>query len=218
MRLHKKRRTLKQKIQLKCFYGICIIIVCCTVVFIQYDRNVLPVAIEISEKYATTKVNEEISKAVEGVVSEKELKSSDFYTNAVNTEGRINYMSVDTLLINQICGKVASDVSKGLNEMSGNKMKLPVGVFSGINLLSHYGPKCTVRVSPIGDAVVDYETNFEAVGINQVSFQVWLKVETDVSIANPMYDRSMKISRRLMLVDTVFNGEVPEAYLDINRK
>jgi len=65
----------------------------------------------------------------------------------------------------------------------------------------------------MGNAQVDYETGFEAVGINQVNFQVWLKVDSVIAVVNPLQRQEITVSRKVSLVNTVITGEVPSVYL-----
>lgn len=218
MNRHRKKRPRTSKFfkfKLSIFIFISIFILCIFCFLMQFDSKVLPTAISISEKYATTRINEEINNAVDNVISQEQLTSSDFFKKTLNTNEQLNYLSVDTLLINEICSKVASQISKNLNLLEEQKIILPIGIFSGVNFLSNYGPKFSVTIVPMGKTVVDYDTSFEAVGINQINFQIWLNIETEIDIINPLYSNPIIVKRKLMLVNTVFNGEVPSTYLDI---
>lgn len=219
--LHKhkpKHNTKKKLIKLKIFLFLFFIavIVCFFLFLIQFENNVMPTVLVISEKYTTTQINNEINTAVEDIISEMNLKSSDFYNNSINSNQQLNYLSVDTMLINNVCSKSASKISERLSLLSERKIYLPIGIFSNFEMLSNIGPKFGINITSMGDATVDYETSFEAVGINQINFQIWLNIETEVNIVNPFFRKPLNIKRKLMLVNTVFNGEVPKTYLGLN--
>lgn len=199
------------------FIFLFIFILCCFLILMQFENNVLPSALVISEKYTTTAVNNIINKSVEEVINEKDIVSSDFFKSNLNSAEQMNYLSVNTMLINEVCSNIAVNISKNLNLIENKKIELPIGILSGIKILSNTGPKCKILLDSMGDAVVDYETSFSAVGINQVNFQVWLNIETNISVVNPFYTKDMIIKRKLMLVNTVFSGDVPSAYLDLNK-
>lgn len=179
------------------------------------DKKSTPIAIEISEKYATKEINQKIDKATDTVIKDLNLTCNDFFVNTMNQKEQLNYMSVDTLLINEVCSKISIELSDELTSMQKEKIKLPIGLFAGFNLFADVGPKYSITVIPIGDSVVDYETSFESVGINQVNFHIWLNITTDVSVINPLYSKNIKLTRKLMLVNTVFNGDVPSSYLNM---
>ena len=141
------------------------------------------------------------------------LVTDDFFNKSVDYKTDKSYLDVNTILINSVCTNISDELSARLKNIKDTKIELPVGVFSGISAFSDFGPYFNVYVTSIGDAVVDYETTFQSVGINQINFQVYLNINCSVSIINPMYKKDIEISRKLTLVNTVFNGEVPNTYL-----
>lgn len=220
MNLGKKRCKRKKKSKIKVFFTMFFVLVifCTAGTLIQFKKYVLPSALAISEKYAVNAVNNKINECVEKVVSDMNLTSKDFFENTFNNKEQLNYLAVDTILINRVCAETASQISDGLKDMEEVSIQLPVGIFSGIDILSNVGPKVSIKIIQAGDTVVDYETAFEAVGINQINFQIWLNTETSVTVVNPFYEKNINIKRKLMLVNTVFNGEVPSTYLDLMNK
>ena len=174
----------------------------------------LPTAIKVSQKYATNIISQEINKSVEKTITSLRLHTNDFFNKNVNKDTNKTYLDVDTILINNVCAKVSDELSKNLKNINDTKIDLPIGVFSGISAFSEFGPPFTVCLSSIGDAIVDYETNFQSVGINQINFQVYLNISCSISIINPMYKKDIDVSRKLMLVNTIFDGEVPKTYLN----
>ncbi len=185
-------------------------------VFVQYKNNVLPSVLEISEKYAVNAINEKINFAVEKVIGEMNLTSKDFFEKDFDDDERVNYFSVDTILINKVCSKIAEEISNEVKNSESEKIELPVGIFSGLDLISNFGPKFSISVLHAGATTADYETAFESSGINQVNFKIWLVTTTDVSVVNPFYDKKISVKRKLMLVNTVFNGKVPSTYLNFS--
>jgi len=86
----------------------------------------------------------------------------------------------------------------------------------GLDTLAQFGPHFSFSLAPIGNALVDYESSFTAVGINQTHFAVWLTVESTVRIINPVQSSEIIVNRTVSLVDTIISGEVPETYLNMD--
>ena len=189
-----------------------IILIGIYIFIIQFENEVLPVAVKVSEKYAVNIVSQEINRSVEKVTNEMKLYTGDFLKKNIDVGTNKVNLDVDTILINSVCNKISEDLSKRLKNIKSTKVELPVGIFSGIDAFSSMGPYFKVGLSSIGDVVIDYETIFQSVGINQINFQVYLKIDTSVNIINLMYKKDINISRKLMLVNTIFNGEVPNTY------
>lgn len=214
---HKKRKFKRKKffkIPFLLLTILCIIVWFIYWFILQFESEVLPTAIKVSQKYATNIISQEINKSVETIISDLNLHTQDFFNKNIDKDTNKTYLDVDTILINNVCAKVSNELSKNLRNISDTKIDLPMGIFSGISAFSELGPSFTVYLSSIGDATVDYETNFQSVGINQINFQVYLNINCSVSIINPMYKKDIEVKRKLMLVNTVFNGEVPNTYLN----
>ncbi len=214
---HKKRKFKRKKLFKIPFFILtilCILIWLIYLFILQFENEVLPTAIKVSQKYATNIISQEINKSVEKTITSLRLHTNDFFNKNVNKDTNKTYLDVDTILINNVCAKVSDELSKNLKNINDTKIDLPIGVFSGISAFSEFGPPFTVCLSSIGDAIVDYETNFQSVGINQINFQVYLNINCSISIINPMYKKDIDVSRKLMLVNTIFDGEVPKTYLN----
>ena len=213
-----RKKKIKGKIKKCLIFFLVIFIIGCVLIFIQYKNNVLPAVLEISEKYAVNTVNEKINDSVEKVISEMDLTSKDFFEKNFDDEQKINYFSVDTILINKVCSKTAAEISREIKNSENEKITLPIGIFSGIDLISNVGPKFTISIIQTGNTVVDYETAFESQGINQFNFKIWLVTSSEISIISPMHSKKVSVKRKLMLVNTVFNGTVPQTYLNLQDK
>lgn len=182
------------------------------VISVAYIHFVMPISVKICQKYAITSINNIIQNSLYS--SSKNIKSEDFILRSDNN-GRLEYLSVNSMIVNNICAETASTVSQNLNNLTTSKIRLPLGVFTGLPILSHFGPSTTIRLQPIGDATADYETSMTQAGVNQVNFQVWINVHTTVSIVNPLWSKDLGITRKLTLVNTVFNGEIPKTYIKV---
>ena len=182
------------------------------VICVAYIHFVMPISVKICQKYAITSINNIIQNSLYS--SSKNIKSDDFILRSDNN-GRLEYLSVNSMIVNNICAETASTVSQNLNNLTTSKIRLPLGVFTGLPILSHFGPSTTIRLQPIGDATADYETSMTQAGVNQVNFQVWINVHTTVSIVNPLWSKDLEITRKLTLVNTVFNGEIPKTYIKV---
>jgi sporulation protein YunB len=193
-----------------------IIIVAVAMFFTGLDKRMLPTALKAADMMAKSKVNEAINDSVTTVIESNSLKSDNFYELSVGQEGKINSLSVNTVLINQICNKIALDISANLNSLTSDEIEIPYGTLTGIKALSNIGPSYSLSVMPMGEAVVDYSSSFESVGINQVNFQIWLNVDSKIQIINPLQNHEVLVTRKIPLVNTVINSEVPETYFNIS--
>ena len=169
----------------------------------------MPTVIEIAKIHSQNRVNHAINDALQAFVEQNSLVSSDFYINSAMPTG----FSINTILINQICARLATDITDLLSARRDEVISVPIGIVSGIEMISALGPAINVTVLPMGDAKVNFETNFTAVGINQVNFQVWLYIESTIGLVTPLQNRRLTMTRRVALVDTVYSGEIPQFFI-----
>ena len=177
------------------------------------NRTIIPVVTAVASQRSVTIINDVVNTSLIGVINNFGLTSEDFYYAAVDEAGRLNSLSVNTILVAQVAALLAADISGELSVDSVIDISVPMGLFSGIPIFAGLGPSVTFGVIPAGDATVEYETSFTWAGINQVNFQVWLVVETNMRVVIPLQDEIITVSRRVPLVNTIFAGEVPAGML-----
>lgn len=178
------------------------------------DNKVFDIVIEISHMKSKLLANEMINQSVKNTIQKMNIASSDFF---IDNASDLNSISANTILINDFCANVSDEITKQLMEISDERIKVPLGSATGIDFFSNMGPEIPFSLRPEGTTEVDYETGFESVGINQVNFKIWINVNLVVQIVNPLRKEKMILTRKIMLVDTVISGQVPNQYLDFNR-
>jgi len=183
--------------------------------YYRFDRMILPLVLEAAEMQLQTEINNIINQVVEEIITERNITATDFFVqHGVTDAGPV--LSVNTVLVNEICNAAAMRISERLNNLDAETVSVPMGMALGLDTLAQLGPRYTFRLAPIGNALVDYETSFTAVGINQTHFAVWLTVVSEVRIINPVNSTQINVTRHLSLVDTVIRGVVPDTYLSMD--
>lgn len=183
---------------------------------LSYNRIVLPVLIQVSEKYAVTVVNREISSAYNNIITKYNINQQDF-TSAID-ENNMQYINTNTVIVNKICGEMAETISHRLNNIKDERVKIPLGLFTSSNLLSNVGPSINMGINSMGEARVDYDSSFLSCGVNQVNYKLWLEAECEVAVVTPVVNKNMIVKRKIMIIDMVYNGGVPKAYVNVGNR
>ena len=189
------------------------LLLCCFFFFILmlYDSKIFSTVIEISHIQSKATANTIIDTAVQSTIQDLNITSSDFFIEKQQNDT----VSVNTILINSFCSTVSMAITKGMEQIAEENISIPLGVITGIEMFSNTGPSIPFYLKPMGLASVDYETSFTAEGINQINFKIWINVAMDIKIVNPLRSETMSVSRKIMLVDTIINGTVPERYMTL---
>lgn len=195
------------------FSFLVLLLIILIILSISYNKFVLPVVIEVTQKYAVTTVNSEINKAYSDIIEKKGLEQSDFTIEQGNGE----YINTNTVIVNSICGEMAEVISRRLNNIDDRSIKIPLGVFTSNNILSNVGPNINICIDSMGEARVDYDSSFVSCGVNQVNYKLWLNVETEVAVITPVVHKNIVVKRKILVIDMVYNGGVPGTYLNVGR-
>jgi len=184
--------------------------------YYRFDRRILPMALEAAEMHLQAEINNVINHEVHNIITERNLTSADFITKHNQSGDSGPMLTVNTLLVNDISNVVAMRISNRLNNLDSEVVSIPMGMAFRLDTLAQVGPNINFRMAPIGNALVDYASSFTAVGINQVHFSIWLSIESEIRIINPVHSREIIVTRHVSLVDTIISGVVPDTYLTMD--
>ncbi|MCL2840782.1 MAG: sporulation protein YunB [Defluviitaleaceae bacterium] len=184
--------------------------------FYRFDRLVIPLALEAAEMRIQAEINNVINSVVQDIIHYNDISAEDFILQSQPLASQLPVLSVNTVLANEVCNIAAKRISYLLNNLEPETVYVPMGMALGVDIFAQVGPRFSFDLAPIGNALVNYESSFTAVGINQTHFAVWLNIESVVRIINPGQSTEIIVSRNISLVDTVISGIVPDTYLNMD--
>ena len=82
--------------------------------------------------------------------------------------------------------------------------------------MSGVGPKIAFNVSPFGEVVCSFSSNFESAGINQTYHKLYLIILLKVNIVFPFERLQVFSDSEVLLCETLIIGKIPEVYLSSN--
>lgn len=139
------------------------------------------------------------------------------YSNIVTIEkdGNNNVLKTDVVVINKIASDIALEAEKQFKELEKDTIKIPVGALTGNKLLAGRGPDINIKVIPAGNILTEIKNEFEAQGINQTVYRIYLELTCKVSIVTPYKIIENEIVNQVLLVETVVVGDVPNSYYNL---
>ncbi|MBO5561217.1 MAG: sporulation protein YunB [Firmicutes bacterium] len=180
---------------------------------VLYDRFLLPSAQKVCESRTVAFINERMAEALENAIKENGINTSKLFLYEKNKEGRAVFLSTDTAAANRLCADTAQRLSRTLAKGENNVIYIKSGAFTGLSLLSESGPDIPVKISVIGDAKADCKTEVKGVGLNNVYYCIYIEINARAAAYNPLLNNEINITRRILLADAVYSGEVPSAVL-----
>jgi sporulation protein YunB len=169
----------------------------------------LPTAVSMTELKAAAVIAEIINDGVHQAVAERGITAHDFYDMTLDERGQIAALTVNAMLISKICSDLAGDITRNLATMPQAQVEVPFGVMTGVKSLANSGPMYQVKLMQMGAAEVDYSSSFTQAGINQTNFKIWVSANAQMRIVNPVQELTVTAERKILLVDVIINGAVP---------
>ena len=173
------------------------------------NTRIMPYLLSISKAEAKKITNSVIDRAVRETIADMELNTEDF---VIDYENKI---SANTILINRLCAEISTNINEKEVIFEEREIRVPLGAITKWEFLSNIGPKVGFSIREVRQAEVDYETSFTSAGINQTNYKVWLNVDLDIKLVNPLGSDTVNTKRKIMLVDTIIEGKVPDKFLII---
>jgi sporulation protein YunB len=94
-------------------------------------------------------------------------------------------------------------------------IRIPIGNFTGNELLAGRGPKIEVKIVPVGSVSTDYKTEFISTGINQKRHRIYLEIKSKMTIVAPFTNKTVEVINNVNVAETVLIGNVPDTFYNL---
>ncbi len=185
------------------------------VLYIQLDSEIMPSIMAMAELEATTLATEAINNAISQTLVSNQTSIEDLLHYDYNDSGELVSWNVNSILINNLCAEIVSQCSHELKNIGTVPFEIPLGNLTGSRIFANLGPSIIVEVLPVGTVRVNYENDIKSTGINQVNHTVWLDVQATIQVVVPLFSNQVVVDRKIMLVDKVISGQVPDSYVNV---
>ncbi|MBO4815603.1 MAG: sporulation protein YunB [Clostridia bacterium] len=195
----------------KKIFSIFVVLITTCVTFYSVFVSINPIfeglSIEKAREIGTKIINES---------SNKVLDNMD-YGNIVEVENsnNNNILKTDVKIINKIASEIALEVEKQFQKLENETIKIPVGALTGNKYLTAIGPNIDIKIIPVGSIETQIKNEFEAKGINQTAYRIYLELTCKISVVTRYKTINEKIVNQVLLVETVVVGNVPGAYYNL---
>lgn len=129
--------------------------------------------------------------------------------------GNIKMISANIFVIDEITSNVSTYIQKALNDSEKEYVKLSIGNFTGIKVLSGIGPDIKIKISSAGGVDTELKSEFVSQGINQTIHRIFLDVNCQVAVITPFKTIKENINSQVLLMENVIIGEIPNTYYNL---
>lgn len=121
-------------------------------------------------------------------------------------------INANIFAIDQIISEIAVYIQEELENSESSEVKLSIGSFTGIKMLSGTGPNIKIKLSSTGDVATDLRSEFISQGINQTLHRIYLQIDCTVNILTPFNVIKQNISNQVLLAENLIIGQIPSTY------
>ena len=185
-------------------------------IFVYIQRLALPIVIKNTEtqlkSYATRSINYAVAETMN-----QNISYGDLIKIVKNENNDVDYIEANSIRINVLSKSMSKVVMANFLEFSKRPIKVSLGSFSGLSILTGVGPKIAFSVNPYGEVFCNFASSFESAGINQTFHKLYLIVSLDISVVFPFKKLYLNSKSQVLLSETLIVGKIPEVYLNLNK-
>ncbi|WP_285768253.1 sporulation protein YunB [Peribacillus sp. SI8-4] len=195
------------------------------------DKTIEPIIMNVAENEIKRIATETIHESVDENISKIDMK--EIITNNKGSEGVSSSYSFNPVIYSKLRANITNDIQRKLGIKQGNPFKtgsakindeqyksvvyyIPLGVVTGNNLLSNYGPEIPVKMSVIGNVESDLRTKLTNAGINNVYYELIVDFDVNIQIVIPSFTKETKVSQEVTVGSLLIEGDVPSYFSNGN--
>lgn len=178
-----------------------------------FDSRVLPNVLIKSESMVQAKAEDIINTTSMNIFNEKFNYGEMIIINKDN-EGNINLIQANTVRLNELSSKISLKCNEELQKMGEVGIDVPVGWLTEKSIFYNLGPKINVKVEPIGNISINYESKFESAGINQTRHKIYLNISVTVRTIVPLHSQEIEVKCEVPVAETIVVGKIPQTAID----
>ena len=208
-----KNRKYKQK-KLSIRIKIIIIVAFLSIIAVLLDRQMRPLIKSVVFSQAQTVSTNVINQVVADELSRLDIDYSDIVDIQKDDDGKILAVSTDMKKVNSLKSLMTLSIQDKISTMDMQKTKIPLGTFTGTEILNGRGPKIPIDVTMSGSVIMDFKSEFVSAGINQTKHRLYLDVSSEVLAFIPGYPVNTVVKTRILIAETIIVGEVPAVFAE----
>lgn len=179
-----------------------------------FRNNIVPVVMGSSEArvraIGTNAVNLAATSVINGGIT-----YDDLFTVIHGKDGDVEMIQANSPRINSIAREIANLAQANLDSLGVQTIEIAFGTFTGLTLLTGFGPDVDINILPIGTANCDFVSSFVSAGINQTVHRIYIDVYADINIITPIDEPTVTVKAEVLVCENLIVGEIPSTYLTV---
>lgn len=181
------------------------------VIYIKY--LIAPIVLRNTESQMKSYASKSINFAIAETMNQN-VSYGDLIQIIKDEEGNVSFIEANSVRINLLSKSMSKCVMSNFLEFAKFPIKIAIGSFTGVSILSGFGPKIAFNISPFGEVYCSFSSNFDSAGINQTYHKLYMIISLNVNIVFPFERLRFSSSSEVLICETLIIGKIPEVYLN----
>lgn len=173
------------------------------------------------EKVAMIRAEAVVSRTINNALAEEFAEKGENYDLIVvkkDASGAMDMVQVDTMKINLLKTDLSVRLQENFKELEEERYKVPVGTLLGSQVFSQLGPSVELRIIPLTVSSMDFKSEFEAQGINQTKYKIYITHKCRVRVLAPFSSEVFDLGGTIPVAETIILGEVPHSFVQVPKE
>lgn len=173
----------------------------------------VPIVIRNTEAQIKSCATKSINYAIADTMNQN-ISYGDLVNIVKDKNENVSYIEANSVRINLLSKSMSKVVMSNFLEFAKMPIRIPIGSFSGLSILTGVGPKIAFDISPFGEVLCLFSSNFESAGINQTYHKLYLIISLKIYVVFPFRKLQVNSESEVLLCETLIIGKIPEVYLN----
>lgn len=182
----------------------------------QFNQSLRPQLVALAEAQLQNQLTLTANQITARILTEDALTYEDMVVFHGGEGGQVSTLSTDTGRLNILRTSVLTELIPQLEALDSRSMAIPLGLLTGVDLLSSLGPNLPIRVVSVASATGEYRNEFTSAGINQTLHRIYLDIRVTARLLLPGNIVETVLTTPVCVAETVIIGQVPQTYLNWN--
>lgn len=213
MLYHRRRKSkfkLLRRILLSTFLILLALVVFCEVHLSDFRPEYIRIQAEILS------VNS-VCDAVNSTLDKLGYKYFDIAKIVYSDDGNVQAIETDSIKINKIKSEITKSVQQEIAKVYDNEIKIPLGAFTNVTVLSNWGPCIPLSFNLTGSFSSEIISTFEQAGLNQTVHHIKLMLTSKIMTTSLDYSGNITFTTDFEIAQSVIVGEIPNTYGSLYR-
>lgn len=192
-----------------------VVVLCLILIFSICFISVKPFVFTYAKSEAETIILNAANRAVLNILDEYDISYDDISNVSRDADGIITGIEIDIEKVNRLKSQISNELARIVASNNKYDLYIPIGTLFGSEYTTGYGPKIKFKMQLTETAILDFESKFEAAGINNILHQIIIKIDVRASVLMMGCTDGFSVSTTALAAQTVIAGTVPDSFTNV---